>query len=305
MKNNIVDYFEDLNANKTINNKSKQKNIIITPHRKSHMKNVRIEGCDNEYFIKESDKPSVAAAIVSANMYNEIGLATPQIKYIKTQKPTPYRSQTIQQNISNIPNLNTTMAKDDLEYMQITKEFWGNYKWEIFYNISFRMKLLSFMTKECFDQFTSMFLVDELRTDGDRHNQNFFLYKYPHEGKYNGVIAIDNENMEVLKYCTERAYDFDSFLVSPYSSMTPQQTIDRTCYAQRVKDIRELIQDGVLSQANIETLQAAINYDLPKEVKKACREQGLFMGSAYNNIVTPISKLHEYNHNTIGKDLGL
>jgi hypothetical protein len=110
--------------------------------------------------------------------------------------------------------------------------------------------------------------------------------------------------MVIFNYCQGKKEEFDSFLLYPYESEVPQHKLDNECYRQRVSDIRELIQEGLLSKRNIETLKNLLSYDFPGEVRKTCKEQGLRWKSK-NSVVDPVERLWEYNNKTIGKDLGL
>ena len=308
MSDKILDYFEDLSKKKLINTESPSTNIIFSADQRKFatVKKAKIKDSDIQYYWKKTELHSAIASVASANMYNSIGLTTPPISILKT--PLFFKAkttQTLQQDATQFQELECAVARKNKEYMKMTYQFMGRYKWEILYDSNFRFDLLKIMTFDCVDQLISMFLVDELRTDCDRHTNNFLLYKQKGHEKFEGVIPIDLEQMELFIQCSDKKDSFDNFITIPYSTMTPQQTQDSKNYIDRVKAIRELIQDGVIPKDSLEKLVSALQYDLPKEFKTACNKEGLYAGKTYNSIVTPISRLHEYNRKTIGRDLGL
>ena len=91
---------------------------------------------------------------------------------------------------------------------------------------------------------------------------------------------------------------------SPYASLTPTQKEDCSTYMNRIHMLRELLDDGVLSQNNIETMIKALKHDLPKDIQFLCKKQQLPIGLK-NKTYSPIARLWEYNQKELGKDLGL
>lgn len=257
---------------------------------------------DLGYFMKKNyDTQSIASAAV-AKMYQQSGILTPQIYFIKEKHKNP--AITIQQDATTINNIVSVLANDVVEYSIIDNQVFGKNKWDIFYDEELSQAFLTFMTPYCFESLQNLNLNDEIRTDNDRHRKNYLLYKSPDSKKYEGVIAIDLDNMKIYHYYENYNQDFKNFLYIPYSSETPQGNNDYLCYLQRNRNIRELIQDGVLRKNNIESLKKSLSFDLPKEINKNCKENNI-RGKNKKNIVEPIKKLWEYNNKTIGKDLGL
>ena len=160
------------------------------------------------------------------------------------------------------------------------------------------------MTPNCLESLKNIYLIDELRTDLDRTLNNYFLYKTPQSNLYEGVIVIDLDQMNIYNYAPTTKDAFYNFLYSPYVSLTPTQKEDCCTYMNRVHMIRELLDDGVLSQNNIDTMIKALKYDLPKDIQFLCRKQKL-SPSLINKTYSPIARLWEYNQKEIGKDLGL
>ena len=264
---------------------------------------IQVPHAPNHFILKDTGNETSLGAIASSQMYNDIGILTPKIHFVDDKNKNG--TTTLQQDVSSIDFLDVALAGSNLEYSQIVHEFFGKEKWAVFYDTNLVRRFLQFMTPECLEQLKNLFLIDELRTDVDRHTKNYFFYKTKGTDKYEGIITIDLEQMTIFFNCEgHKKEDFSNFLVMPYESATPQQKYDHICYMQRVKNIRELIQDGVLSQKNLEALMAALKHNFPADIKKAIEDKGLH-GKYKKDIVSPIEYLWDYNRNTIGKDLGL
>ena len=295
----INKYFRKLTAKEVANIFARNQNYTLDKINNA-VSSLSINGLDQKFIHKKSEHNRTIAAAASANMYKIANIITPEIHLLEPSDK--YFSFSIQQDVGSIDGIDSTLGVNCPELAAISNAVFGHYKWEIFYNSDLSRAFLQFMTPSCLDQFKNLFLADELRTDNDRHNKNYFLYKTSNSAKYEGVIAIDLENLVIFNFCGQSKDDFDSFLYSNYISSTPQSTFDSKCYKQRIEDINELIQDGVLSKSNIETLKAILQYNFPAEINKLCKQSHI-RGAAKNKIVTPISRLWEYNQNTVGKEL--
>ncbi len=291
---NLNKYFEKL---KTVRNEN-----FITPN---HLGTQNID-ITSKFILKTSETPRALAGIASSKMYKHIGISTPEISQIKSYEHFNYNiTNTIQPNVTQIPDIKVVLSNDNIDYIKISYKFWGNYKWEIFYNNDLKLQLLNIITEQCLTQLQNIFLIDELRTDCDRHTKNYFLYKSKTSKKYDGIIVIDLEQMVIYDYCDSSKDSFNNFLYVSYPSATPQNTEDFANYIQRINNLRELIQDGVLSNNNLQALKDALNYDLPKQTKLECKERKLHNKKLSKSTIDPISRLWKYNSSTIGKDLGL
>ncbi len=253
-------------------------------------------------FVKNVDIKTGIASIASSRLYEKIGILTPPVYFIA--KKDKYTIQTIQPNVEDLDGVKTILANNDLEYTKIQTRAFGKYKWQIFYDKQLIATLLKFMTPSCLTALQNMFLVDELRTDGDKHLENYFFYKTKGSDKYEGVIGIDLDLMQIYNYCGSKKEDFANFLVYPYQTATPHQSYDYVCYKQRIADMRQLVQDDVLSTSNINAITSTLEHDFPKEIKNACKD-GKLGFSERNEICKTIERLWEYNRKTIGKDLGM
>ncbi len=305
MKKRIAEFLTDKSvedAAKILGSKKEQRFVHTAEQLNNSAKKIYVPHAPNRFILKQTDNNTALAGIASASMYNDIGILTPKIHLVNDKNKL--ETTTLQQDVSAINFLHTVLAGLDLEYTQIVDGFYEKNKWSLFYDSNLIFNLLKFMTPECLDQLKNVFLIDELRTDIDRHTRNYFFYKRKESDKYEGIITIDLEQMVIFLHCDGGKDDFSNFLLIPYESSTPQQKYDYTCYNQRVRDIRELIQDGVLSKNNIETLINALKHDFPADVSAAVRSKKLH-GKSKNKIVDPIKRLWEYNQNTVGKDLEL
>ena len=120
--------------------------------------------------------------LASSRLYKELGIATPQTAPIITnQNNILVGSQSVLGLLDQ--NISTIMACKTLQPSSTDKDISDNIlcetsnKWYVLYNKQFRQKLLDIMTEDCFDQYTTLLIADELRTDTDRHWRNFFFYK--------------------------------------------------------------------------------------------------------------------------------
>ncbi len=253
-------------------------------------------------FVKTVDTKTGVSSIASSKLYEKAGILTPPVSFIA--KKDRYSIQTIQPNVEDINTVKTILANNDIEYRKIQTRAFGKYKWRLFYDKSLIDTLLKFMTPSCLTDLQNMFLVDELRTDGDKHLKNYFFYKSKDSDKYEGIIGIDLDLMQIYNYCGSKKDDFDNFLVFPYQTATPHQSYDNVCYKQRIMDMCQLAEDAVLSNKNISAIISALEFDFPKEIKATCKDSKLGFRER-SEIVSPIERLWEYNRKTIGKDLGL
>lgn len=275
--------------------------LKMTDQLSYYVSKYKLDG-DKTYFVKQSDELKSVASISSANLCDQAGILTPPIYMLRGKNKKSIK--TLQQNVEELDGIEAILARDDVEYSQIQKKVFGKFKWQMFYDEELMSDLLRFMTLGCLTQFQNMFLIDELRTDVDRHTKNYFFYKTKDSKKYQGVIAIDLELMAIYDYCGAKKDDFINFLAHSYQSALPHQLYDKTNYIQRVCDMRQLLQDGVLSEANIKAMAAALEYDFPADMKDICKKNK-FRKKDINEIVVPIERLWEYNQKTIGQDLGL
>ncbi len=280
----------------------KKEDVLTSKYLAENVQKIVIGDNMPRCILKQSCNQHGIASITASKMYKKIGILTPQTYMVNSREK--YYTKTIQQDVSTLDGLVSVLAGQDLKYSQIRNKVFGKYKWQMFYDISLEEEFLQYMTPDCLEALQNIFLVDELCTDGDRHIKNYFFYRHTNSDRYEGVIAIDLDIMAIFNYCGKHKYEFESFIATPYSSATPQQVNDNTCYLNRVKNLQTLIQDGVLSNGNIQAMKMALSYDLPAQIKSTCQARKLRRGET-NRMVIPLQRLWEYNSQTVGRELGM
>ena len=151
-----------------------------------------------------------------------------------------------------------------------------------------------------------MYLADEIRTDNDRHPGNYFLYRSPESknGKYEGVIAIDLDNVMAFKHRSLTTdTNFQHFLNSKYPSWSPHKTITSASYLERIATIKGLLHKNGLFNQNVETLRKVLNYDFPQTIKDVSNNPDLqkYQTEAYE----AYSRIWDYSRKQLGPELGL
>ena len=300
-------YFQDLKANGVVERIRKtpktKDGITIVETNGYVLSKCKIDGDPtNQYYIKKSDTHRSVVSSATADMYGKAGILTPPVYLIRASKANQF--DTLQQDVCSLWDIDAVLACAVKGYDSLKEKAYGRFKWQIFYNTALRDYFLKFMTPGCFNQLKNMFLASEVRTDIDGHLKNYFFYKKPGDIKFSGVIPIDLEEMTIFDHRCQCKQDFENFIYLPYYTETPQQNNDYLCYKDRVRDIRELIQDGVMNEDNAETLRVMLSYDFPGEIKKKCNDH-LIIGKERRKAIDPIERLWEYNRQTIGRDLGL
>ena len=151
-------------------------------------------------------------------------------------------------------------------------------KWDYLYNSHKKEKLLKYMTEECLDELTTIFIIDEIRTDPDRHWENFFLYKNPNSKKYEGVIPIDLE-YNILSICSESniySNRFENFLQQKYPTFSLYNCREKhSTYPEKLYAIKKLIQDGVLKDSQIERIRTFVNSEFSGLIKRNAHKYNL------------------------------
>lgn len=297
--------FCDLESNGTIKMLRSKKwpgRVDLVEQVKCDVDKISVPGKSSNLIVKRAIAPKGLLSIASSKIYKRAGIQTPEVYGIGTCDRRLVN--TIQEDVSNINGLEIILPYNDVDFKKINKKVFGKYKWQIFYDRNLENTFLQFMTPECLEQLKEVFLADELRTDIDRHIKNYFFYKEKGSDKYQGIIVIDLDQMIIYNYCMCHPENFEAFVNYNYPSSTPQMADDSVCYRQRVRDIMELIQDGVLSDRNIEMMKTLLQEDFAQEIKMACKQQGLSRKQR-NEAALPVEMLWDYNRETVGRELGL
>lgn len=301
MIKNVYDYFEDLEKKKLPRNDQK-----ITFDSRKNSKNNQIFNLypDNcltlpisingiKYYTKEANPIRSTVDIASTNMYNSIGMPTPPIylveKYDNHQNKSIPMLFTASQDVNSVKEYEFSLARNLLDLPDIKKlSFYSTLKWFPLYSDEVQNVLLNHMTRECFDQLISLFLLDELRTEKDRHEFNYFFYKTKDSEKYEGIMPIDNELTALLMHTVHKDHNFNTFLNSPYPTPTVlgDRIPDINNYSDRINDIKKLLYEQRLTQQQIELMKKSLQYDFPNEIK------------TIGNIMYPVNNLKNINNDS-------
>ncbi len=312
MIKSVYDYFEDLDKKKLPRDRHNLiydgKNITNVPTMTESgiLKHpLVIDG--THYYVKGNNGEYSIVDIASANMYNSIGIPTPTIYTV--EKPaggclTHPLISLATQDVKSVKDILFTVASELIARKDMTgHRLLTMYKWDPLYDANVQKIPLKYMTRECFDQLVGLFLVDELRSERDRHEDNYFFYKSKDADKFEGVLPIDHEMMQVLRFDLHKKDSFGNFLYTPYQTPNMFGSMDNGAYVQRIKDLKELLEDGVLTKEQIDLMKRAIRFNLPKEIKKVGKNPHFkpYKNFAYENT----SRLWDYHHKDIGRELGL
>jgi len=266
-----------------------------------------------------------AHEIASSQFFADMGIITPRqypFRAIVDKKGNKYIRQhgLLSQDIQTIDGITSTIANDIKEFkllpIETSELFTSTSQWKILCNESIKEQCMEIMTPECYDDIMNFFMLEELRTSGDTHLYNYFLYKFEGSDKYNGVIPIDLEESAIISYnYPVRSSDtFNTFVNNfPYQSTLPfrnnydyngmgfQHYYDFRTYANRMKNLKEVISKGLLSNNQCKFLKTAINYDFPKLIDDTCEKYHL--GDETKQVCGIVDRLWEYNHKNLDKEL--
>ncbi len=324
MKKKLFDYFESLSDSSL----PRENGVLLVDNDRVKLSNAEyskpnciIDG--TPYFTKEQRGVCTVMEYATSAMYNKLGIPTPPSHIIKTTKDTnPYLSAT--KSLFSLNDFIFEMAqsaaktKDIIYYKCINDTRWG-----ILYDQELKERFLRYMTPECYEQLCNLYLVDELRSEADRHENNYFFYKSPTSEKFEGIIPIDNELCQLFltNYETHTKDGFEKFLREKYFSFTPVCSLDILSHQYRIDTLKKVVDDQVLSNNQISLLKKAVAHNFPGEVKKTCElllgklnnscdryttfgqptEESKTLSAAYD----ATSRLWEYNYQELGTHLGL
>lgn len=303
MTKDVYDYFERLEDKGF----RRQNGVLIADERcksvtEHPMAIFDIDG--KKYYAKSNIDETHIQGVCASRMYNDLGIINPPITLmrIKDKEHPKGNLYTLSQNVNSIPVYKATLASQVLQ-KAFPKSMRFYSKWDILSNNALRSRFLKYMTPECLNQLIDIFLLDELRTDVDRHTDNYFLIKLPNEDKFSNVIPIDMDNVEILYNAPKNKGEFHQFLHRFYQTCTPTERVDHETYIERIETLRDMLSYDRLSEQQIKLLRAGVNYDFPVEIKKFCQRHNLdaYLNSVYN----PYAMLWEYLQNSLGKDLEL
>lgn len=285
------------------------------------------------YYGKTCLRPEHIAGHIVSKMYNDLGILTPP-QYIMQKYYHDFRTPSLSGEkaiflAQSVKGVVPFVVKDassifyewrDIAKKRLQQESQGKFKpgqipfaglvdkWEILHNEALREFFLEFLTPECLEELIGISLIDEVRGDVDRHGLNYFFYKSLHEDKFEGIIPIDLDNMNVAfhSHLCNSNENFLTFITErPTKSYTIQQTSDpRLTHRQRIQNIIKEIEASNFSKENITLLKRALSYDLPSLTRKTIDSTSL-LEELGNQVYNPLAYLWDYNRETLGKELGL
>ena len=182
-------------------------------------------------------------------------------------------------------------------------------KWAPLYFEEEKQAFLSFMTEDCFNEFILHFLTAELRTDSDRHQGNYYLVRKKGSKKYESFIQIDLERSEIINAMCYSKYKFNQFIKSHnYYSIDMYSRIEnKLTYTERVKQLKQLVQNNNLNSLQILQLKEILNYNLPKEIQKLRKHHkgNIEIEKIADMTYDKVSQLWEYNQKEIGYEINI
>ena len=272
---------------------------------------------DKQFYVKDEINEDGLYGLASSKMYGELGIQTPQT--------FPVRDSIVDNEFliasEDVYSIGLTIGSPDIVLAEFIAEYqerkhndgfstpkYTSEMWTFVRNPEHKERLLEIMTEDCYEQLVSLFILDTLRTDSDRHPHNFFFYKNSGTGKWEGVIPIDLEFGEILNTLPwDKAEDtLQEFFRYSYRSRTPYSRFDiAASYPERMIDLLKLIQEDKLSPKQIKVLQAAMRYDFPKSIADITKHYGFSTDGDYDQVYELASLLWEYNQKNLGKELGI
>ncbi len=246
---------------------------------RGYVQDVDIYSIENiPYYVKKWRKEQSVQSIASAEMYANLGVATPPVYVLKTEKKLTNSSNlaTANQDVTSATGLVCKLGKEVLQNSGLFKRCFGKFKWEMLYNSDLRQQLLQIMTPECLEEVLICCTLAEIRTDCDGHILNYFFVKSPEAERWEHYIPIDLEMARIQ--CHEKTHTkdgFSNFIYINYASALPYSFMqDNLPYITRVREVGMVIDDGVLSPKVVNVIKQALQYDFPKLIYKTASRVG-------------------------------
>lgn len=290
------------------------KKIISSKDSKFNSKfgNTTLNICGIKYFAKnirlKTDCELLAPTeIGSTRMYNDLGIITPPANIVENPKIAD-KVYLATQDVESIKDYTTTIAsKSKLAKIinDLHLSFIGDKQWNLLYNNVIQEKFLSCMTPQCFERLISLFLLDEIRTEGDRHLDNYFLIKKKGSRKYEDILPIDNEFAEVSYRKIKTKEAFKSFATTDYLSSTPTNGYCTENFLERTNSLKQLLHDGKLTPAQVNLIKKELQYDLPKTIREGSKHPQLI--KSCQDASDCMSRIWDYHYSKDGvaHELGL
>ena len=323
MNSELLRYFDSLESLKNKDGQIHTDSVdieLLSPRSREHkVPMYTLNG--QPVYIKDGNDRNTIVGLATSQMYNDIGLTTPT-QYILTTAPSNRKLFTRVRNhdprftdtsivtadISSIPGIesdtiDSILSREDKDSAPFRI---GRYAWQFLYDSSVRAILMKYMTPEAYNDMVADSLISEVRTDIDRHFLNAFLYKKSGAKKYEGLIPIDLDNLEILKHIYIDKFtkdNFEEFLTSTYESTSLTGKHCNRAYYYRMADLKEIIDDGVVPLSSLEKLRSALSYDLPGVIEEQCKIGGFSRHK--KPIISAYNRLWDFNRTELRDHLGL
>lgn len=244
--------------------------------------------------------------IASNKMYTDIDIITPPETVIIVD-PSKFDGEAVRsmsQDICSAKRIECIPATKVLEPIvsMFATSIPTKTKWEQLSEPYLIDALLNIMTPDCLDEFIGIMMLDEIRTDNDRHTGNFFFYKKPGYYKYCGVVPFDLNHAKIALKDVSSEQDFNAFIRTRYKTVTVTQHDDIGSYNERLTAMKRAINSGIISNESIHMLRDGLKYDLPKAVKDLCSHPLL---SEHSKLYSATARLWDYSRDNLQDTLSL
>lgn len=314
MKHSVIQYLIDLNKSTELKHQDGciilgQEEFDKKEYVKPNLHTLSI--LDTKFFCKKAwrfDEDSDIVSLASQKYCDAVDITTPPLFYMQadkqTQEPNESPGYILSQDICSLGKLRSCLPYD-LYGHTLKKYEKHSGKWEILNFPELKEFFLKYMTPECLDELIGVFLMDELRTDTDRHTFNYYLVKNPLSRKFEKVITFDLDNVYIKfkNFTNKQEFDFWTENI-PYCTYTPVESLDSRTYKKRMRDIIELVHAGIFSDKNISRLKKAVQFDFPGTINSICQDIPCL--EPYKDVpYETYSHLWDYTRDQLVRELGL
>ena len=303
MNEKVLNHFVKLDQLKTRKNK---KGIILIDHiltKQDQNNKYKINIGDTSCYFKQDMQARLLAGMAGSRMYSALGIPTPITSLAKPIAKD--RLFALSQDVYSLKNLGFDVihAHKSPLYSILSKnnrlDNFADNKWADFCNPVLNDFFLQYMTPTCLDELKNIYLLDELRTDPDRHWLNFFFYKEKDSDKYEGIVPIDLEHGYMFSY----GLNYDKLIDLNYSTYTIRGDRDfAKTYTDRLKNLKFSIQKGCFENSQIEILKQGIQFDFPTLIDFLHNK---YFSRSLDEQCDNAKRLWELNYRELSKDLNL
>ena len=238
--------------------------------------------------------------VISGDYFNSVGVSSVKaypVKIIQTDPSTKKKEMypsIATHNLYNLDGVYIGLASDILYDYRLNDRRKKEETWEILTQKEFKSIFLEIMTEDCFNEWVNLFLADTLGTYKDRHLCNYFFYKTKRFGKWEGVIAIDNERSKLAEIARSKMSEdkkYNALIHNVGTAFSPLQCVVQTSHEDNILEINHLLDKGVFGESQIKTIKNSLEYPYAENMKKTCDFYGINCDKMYELS----SRLEEYN----------